>query len=105
MNRPLEGHYRLEIYTLGQKPLLKDEFLPLVEQGFKNLPKRFPGLKVVSHAVHSDRVEMVLDLHRLDEDLSRIVQSFKSEVKGLARRAGFTEHNLWQWSYEEKEEA
>ena len=104
MNRPFEGPYPLQVFTLGHKPLLTEELRPVVEQGIRNLPKRYPGLKVLRHAVHPDHVEMVLDLKRLDEDLSRIVQSFKAEVKGLARKNGFNGNSLWQWAYEEQEE-
>jgi hypothetical protein len=75
----------------------------MLEQCFKSLSGRYPGLKLVYRQVYPDRVEMVLDLHRLDEDLPRIIQSFKSEVKGLAKKEGYSPHSLWQWSYEEKE--
>lgn len=105
MNPSLNSPAQVTLYTLGQKPLLEGKLRPIIEQGLRTLPKRYPGLNVLSHSVYPDRVELVLDLRRLDEDLSRIVQSFKSEVKDLAKKAGFTQHSLWQWSYEEKEEA
>ena len=104
MNPSLDSPTQVTLYTLGQKPLLEGKLRHIIDQALRTLPKRYPGLKIVSHAVFPDRVEMVLDLQRLDEDLTRIVQSFKSDVKGLAKKAGFTQHALWQWSYEEKEE-
>jgi REP element-mobilizing transposase RayT len=99
---PDGSRHHLVLFTAGKKPLLTGNLRAMVEQGFKTLPRRFPGLKVLEQAIHPDRVEMVLDLHRLDEDLARIVQSFKSEVKNLAKKEGFTQHDLWQWTHEEK---
>jgi hypothetical protein len=81
---------------------LEGELRRKVEQCFKSLPGRYPGLKVINQAVYPNRVEMILDLHRLDEDLARIIQSFKSEVKGLAKKDGFPHHDLWQWTYDER---
>jgi hypothetical protein len=95
--------YRVILHTVDHKPLLEGKLRGMVEQAFKNLSGRYPGLKVVSHSIYPDRVEMVLDLQRLDEDLPRILQSFKSEVKGLAKKEGFSLHTLWQWTYEEEE--
>lgn len=97
-----ESIHQVILYTSERKPLLEGSLLSIVEQGFKNLPRRFPGLKILGHSIHPDRVEMSLDLQRLDEDLPRILQSFKSEVKNLAKKDGFASHNLWQWTYEEK---
>ena len=51
--------------------------------------------------MEADGVELVLDLGRLDEDVQRVVQSFKSEVKGLAKRAGLPDGALWEWAYED----
>lgn len=95
------SRHHLVLYTAGKQALLTDKLRPMVEQSFKTLPRRFPGLRILEKAVHPDRVEMVLDLHRLDEDLARIVQSFKAEVKSLAKKEGFTQHSLWQWTHEE----
>ena len=94
--------HEITLYTAGLKPLLVDDFRLLAEKGIQNLPVRYPGLKVTRHAVHPNRVEMVLDFHRLDEDVLRVLQSFKSEVKNLAKKKGLTEKRLWQWNYEEK---
>jgi len=85
----------------GEVSLKAEGFFPLVEQGLKTLPRRYPGLRVLHHRIEEDRVELTLDLQRLDEDLQRIVQSFKSEVGKLARADGLAGKNLWQWSYEE----
>ncbi len=95
--------YYVTLYTTEHKPLLEGNLLRMVGQAFKNLPGRFPGLKLVRHLVYPNRVEMLLDLQRLDEDLLRIIQSFKSEVKGLAKKEGYSHQALWQWSYEERE--
>lgn len=74
----------------------------MTERGIKNLPTRYPGLKIVEYAIHPNRVEMVLDFHRLDEDVLRVLQSLKAEVKKLAAKKGFNEANLWQWNYEDR---
>ena len=97
-----DSRHHVVLFTVGQKPLLVDGLRRMAEQSFKTLPRRFPGLRILDHSIHPDRVEMTLDLHRLDEDLARIVQSFKSEVKNLAKKEGFDQHNLWQWTHEEK---
>ncbi len=98
-----DSRYEITLYTTERKPLLEGNLRGMVEQGLRSLPGRYPGLKILRHTVHPDRVEMVLDLNRLDEDLARILQSFKSEVKGLAKKEGHTLHTLWQWAYEEKQ--
>lgn len=95
--------YHIILHTTERKPLLEGNLRRMVEQSFKSLPGRYPGLKLIRHWVYPNRVEMLLDLHRLDEDLLRIIQSFKSEVKGLAKKEGPSLHTLWQWSYEERE--
>lgn len=95
--------HHITLHTTEHKPLLEGNLLRMVGQCFKSLPGRYPGLKLVRHWVYPNRVEMLLDLRRLDEDLPRIIQSFKSEVKGLAKKEGHSLHSLWQWSYEERE--
>ncbi|HVZ79955.1 MAG TPA: hypothetical protein VHE12_04040 [bacterium] len=103
MNEDLsDSRVRVTLPTASRRPYLQGNLRVFVEQALRSLPKRFPGLKVVEPVIHPDRVEMVLDLQRLDEDVNRIVQSFKSEVKNLAKKEGFTQHNLWQWTHEEK---
>ncbi len=103
MNIFSDSLHHVTLYTTERKPLLEGNLRGMVEQSFRSLPGRYPGLKLVRQEIHPDRVEMWLDLHRLDEDLPRILQSFKSEVKGLAKKEGFSLHSLWQWSYEERE--
>ncbi len=103
MNSFSDSLYEITLYTTERKPLLEGNLRRMVEQGLRSLPGRYPGLKIPRHTIHPDRVEMVLDLNRLDEDLARILQSFKSEVKGLAQKEGHTLHTLWQWAYEERE--
>ena len=75
------------------------DFVPLA---LKNLKGRYPGLKIPQHQIHADRIEILFDLHRLDEDLPRMVQSFKSEVKNLARKNGFSHPIFWRWTYDEQ---
>ncbi len=55
----------------------------------------------MSHSLYPNRVEMLLDFQRLDEDVLRVVQSFKSEVRNLARKKGLADDHLWQWNYED----
>lgn len=90
------------LHTSKNRPLLTGEILPLVQQGIRNLERRFPGLKVVVSAVTPEKVEIALDFQRLDEDLLRVLQSFKSEVKNLGKKKGIKEDPLWQWQYEEE---
>jgi len=99
MNHTPDEIHRLTLFTTKREPLLVDELNRLSYHALKALPARFPGLKIVRQVVHPDRVELELDLSRLDEDVQRIVQSFKSEVKALARRKHLSGENLWQWSY------
>jgi len=94
--------HHLTIYTAQHSPLLTEDLLVYVKQALKNLPARFPGLKILDQAVHPDRVEMTLDFQRLDEDVLRVVQSFKSEVKNLAKNKKFPGDSLWQWNYEDQ---
>jgi len=90
------------LYTSQKKPFLTGEIPILIQWGIRNLERRFPGLKVVSSTVYPERVEMVLDFKRLDDDLLRVLQSFKSEVKNLAKKKGLDEDPLWQWQYDEE---
>jgi hypothetical protein len=94
--------HQITLYTDHQKPFLEGVLRTLTEYGLRNLPARYPGLKIVNHAIHPNRVEILLDFQRLDEDVLRVVQSFKSEVKNLARKKGFAEDSLWQWNYEDQ---
>lgn len=102
MKDELDSIHQVSLFTASRKPFLEGNLRVFVEQGLKSLPRRFPGLRIKEYSIHPDRVEMVLDLHRLDEDLARIVQSFKSEVKNLAKKEGLSQHSLWQWTHEEK---
>ncbi|HET9868944.1 MAG TPA: hypothetical protein VFR02_00390 [bacterium] len=88
--------------TVGGKPVLTGEFAHLAQWGIGNLPGRFPGLKVLRSRVEPAQVRLLLDFQRLDEDLLRVLQSYKSEVKNLLRRRGFPEAHLWQWTHEEQ---
>jgi len=97
-----EALHKVTLFTTQQKPLLEGDLRTITEYGLKNLPIRFPGLKIVSHDIFPNRVEMTLDFQRLDEDVLRVVQSFKSEVKNLAKKKGFPGESLWQWNYEDQ---
>jgi hypothetical protein len=94
--------HHLVLYIAEKKPLIEGELKGLVEQGLRTLPVRYPGLKIAGQALFPDRVEMLLDFSRLDEDVLRVAQSFKSEVKHLAKKRGIAEDPLWQWNYEDR---
>ena len=97
-----DSRHHITLFTVQQRPLLEGDLRTVTERGIKNLPTRYPGLKIVDYAIHPNRVELVLDFHRLDEDVLRVLQSLKNEVKKLAARKGFTEASLWQWNYEDQ---
>lgn len=101
MSHSPDSSHHVILFTTKQEPLIQGELHRLVEHALKALPARYPGLKIARQFIHSDRVEIELDLSRLDEDVHRIVQSFKSEVKALARRKNLPHENLWQWGYQE----
>jgi hypothetical protein len=100
--RDPDSLHRVVLYTAQRQPFLQGEVKGFAEVAFRNLPHRYPGLRVVEKAIHPDRVEMALDFQRLDEDLSRVLQSFKSEVKNLARKKHPNSDSFWQWTTEEK---
>jgi hypothetical protein len=94
--------HRVILYTAHRQPLLEGEARGFAQVALKNLPYRYPGLRIVDQEIHPDRVEMTLDFQRLDEDLRRVLQSFKSEVRTLARKKHPSGDDFWQWTYEEK---
>lgn len=96
-----DSTHQIILYTSQQKPVLEGELRVFAAQGLRNLTNRFPGLKIISHRFYPNRVEMLLDFQRLDEDVLRVVQSFKSEVKNLAKKKGLADESLWQWNYED----
>jgi len=93
--------HRVTLFTTKREPLLQGELHRLAEHALKTLPARYPGLRIVRQVIQPDRVELELDFSRLDEDVLRVVQSFKSQVKTLARRKNLSGENLWQWGYKE----
>ncbi len=93
--------HHVVIYIAERKPLLEGELKTIAEHGLRKLPTRFPGLKMIGFAIHPDRVELLLDFQRIDEDVLRVVQSFKAEVKNLAKKKGFEGDSLWQWPYDD----
>ena len=94
--------HRVVVYITERRPLLEGELKTLTEQGIRNLPIRFPGLKLAESIIYPDRVELLLDFQRIDEDVLRVVQSFKSEIKNLAKRKGFEGDSLWQWQFDDE---
>lgn len=96
-----EDLHRITLYTEQRKPLLEGDLKALAELGLRNLPVRFPGLRILASLVLPDSVEMTLDFQRLDEDVLRVVQSFKSEVRNLAQKKGLAGGSLWQWNYDD----
>jgi hypothetical protein len=93
--------HQIVLHTVHQRPLLEGETRKFAELALRNLPNRYPGLKIVESAVFPARVEMLLDFHRLDEDVLRVLQSYKLEVKSMSKAAGFKENHFWQWNYED----
>ena len=93
--------HHVVVYVSEKKPLLEGELKTLAEQGLRHLPARFPGLKVVHFTLYPERVEVLLDFQRIDEDVLRVVQSFKSEVKNLAKKKGYEGESLWQWPFDD----
>jgi hypothetical protein len=57
---------------------------------------------MIGFTIHPDRVELLLDFQRIDEDVLRVVQSLKAEVKNLAKKKGFDGNSLWQWQYDDE---
>jgi hypothetical protein len=97
-----DSRHRVTLYTTDREPLLTGGLKALAEYGLKHLPARYPGLRVLEGEVLPDRVRLVLDFQRLDEDLLRVVQSYKLEVKNLAKKKGLSGNSLWQWAYDEE---
>ena len=103
MNQEVDDHFhRVVLYTQDHKPLLDGTLKTWVEQGLRHLPHRFPGLKITESRIEPDRVHMTLDFQRIDEDLVRVLQTFKSEVKNIAKKKGFEGDSLWQWQFDEE---
>lgn len=94
--------HQVVVYITERKPLLVGGLKTMTEQGIRKLPTRFPGLKMIGSAIHPDRVELLLDFQRIDEDVLRVVQSFKAEVKNLAKKKGFEGDSLWQWQFDDE---
>ncbi len=103
MSDPVDPPHKITFFTLDREPLLQGNLRTFVVQGLRNLTARYPGLRILDSSIHPDRVEITLDLQRLDEDIPRIVQSLKGEVKTLAQKEGFSRDSLWEWKYEDVE--
>ncbi len=97
-----DASHHVVLYTVHRQPLLEGEIRGFAQVALKNLSHRYPGLRVVEHEIYPDRVEMTLDFQHLDEDLLRVVQSFKAEVRNLARKKHLNAEDFWQWTYEER---
>jgi hypothetical protein len=102
MSMHSDSLHHVVVYITEKRPLLEGELKTLTEYGLRNLPTRFPGLKLVESTIHLDRVELFLDFQRIDEDVLRVVQSFKAEVKNLAKKKGFEGDSLWQWQFDDE---
>jgi hypothetical protein len=94
--------HHVVVYVSERKPFLEGELKILTEHSLRKLPTRFPGLKMIDSAIHPDRVELLLDFQRIDEDVLRVVQSFKTEVKNLAKKKGFEGDSFWQWQFDDE---
>jgi REP element-mobilizing transposase RayT len=94
--------HHVVVYITERKPLLEGELKAMTEHGIQKLSIRFPGLKLIESTVHPDRVELLLDFQRIDEDVLRVIQSLKAEVKTLARKKGFEGDSLWQWQFDDE---
>jgi hypothetical protein len=97
-----DSFHQIVIYVTERKPLLEGELKTLTDHGIRKLPIRFPGLKLVEYTIYPDRVELLLDFQRIDEDVLRVVQSLKSEVKNLGKKSGFQGDSLWQWQFDDE---
>ena len=93
--------HHVVVYVTERKPLLGGELKTLTEHSLRKLPTRFPGLKKIDAAVYPDRVELLLDFQRIDEEVLRVVQSFKTEVKNLAKNKCFEGDSFWQWQFDD----
>lgn len=93
-------HY-VSLTTVDRRPLLAGEILHIAEHALESLPRRFPGLKVAGKRLNPDSLLLLLDFSRCDEDVTRVVQSYKTEVRKLASHAGFEGQHFWQREYEE----
>jgi hypothetical protein len=97
-----DSRHSVTLLTARGEPILKGEMRRLVEHAVRALPARYPGLRILRQSVGPDRVELEMEFHRLDEDLQRVLQSLKSEVRSLARRKNLPSENLWQWGHKEE---
>jgi len=80
---------------------LAGDILRVARYALSSLERRYPGLKVVDSFFTPDSASFLLDFSRCDEDVSRVVQSYKTEVRKLASREGFQGGHFWQREYSE----
>ncbi len=81
---------------------LTGDILRVAQHALDALPRRYPGLRVAGSFFAPDTLSLLLDFSRCDEDVSRAVQSFKTEVRKLAGKEGFKGVHFWRREYEEK---
>lgn len=94
----LDNWVGLTMETDGGRPLLGGSLArKAVEDALTALPRLYPGLRIRGSRVTDSSVELLLDLGRSDEDIYRIVQSFKREVKARLK----TQETLWTWEFSE----
>ena len=94
-----EGVHHVRIWALEGVSLLAPGGRESLEQALRSLPARYPGLRVLGSSIRTEGMDLTLDLGRSDEDLQRIVQSFKNEAKKLVKPR--QEGGLWRWGFEE----
>lgn len=94
--------HHVVLNTAGKAPLLTGKCLHIAEHAVETLQRRFPGLKVARKAFRPDTVLFLLDFSRCDEDIGRVVQSYKTEVRKLSSQVGFKGEHFWQREHDEK---
>lgn len=82
---------------------LAGDFLHVAKHALDSLERRYPGLKVIASSFESDSASLLLDFSRCDEDLGRVIQSYKNEVRKLAMPLGFSGRHFWHREYEERQ--
>ena len=90
------------VFRTAEGASLAGDILRVARYALSSLERRYPGLKVAGSSFTPDALSLLLDFSRCDEDVSRVVQSYKTEVRKLAAREGFQGGHFWQREYSEK---
>jgi hypothetical protein len=88
--------------TAGGDARLEGAVLREARHALDSLARRFPGLKVAGASFTPSTASLLLDFSRCDEDTPRVVQSYKTEVRKLAAREGFSGVHFWRREFEER---